>query len=960
MPNASRCSFSILWVSLILATASPSLALDEPDGRVEIRLVDAHDHPLAGVEAKLVPREPPGTDRSAASDEDGKIVFEGLEPGIYELHWIDIDLLQPLKDQPLQGLRIEPGTLLRIEVDPVEGLFFDHVEAASWKRVSTGGRGLVSVLEVQDLRDFRIGVEGRTVLGVLEDMAGAATLETGEDAAPRVFGATESDNLYRIDGADISDPWLGIPGHDLPFDALEAVEIDPVGMDPRFGRALGAVVSLVTKSGSDRTRGTIHLDHRDDDWQEPGAHFESDGENQRTSLSATLGGRLVRERLWAFGATRGRLERTTPAEAILTRADDGRHHLLKLDADLPMAGQMALRWTRDRTEIDRANAFPGVLEAAASQIRRQTSLLHLSYRSRPRPLWQWRAFVADGQSEDEEGPQSGDLDAPSVFDDHLGLFLGNHDSMEALDLERVQAGLTFEGSSGTQDEHRIELGLEAHDVRGQTRHFLTGGLWIRGTSAPGPGGDADGDGFGALLMVRDYPPENGRLRARGNGRITSLWARDSWSILEGLTLELGWRWDRMTYATASEDPRFDHLRVDVHQPRLSLAWRPGKWKRSLVHVGWGRFSGPPSAGLGALFLDAHQGTQVLLGLDYLCPVFGLCDEVEIRRQLPGDVVDFDGDPFYPYQTTGQERVRPMGSLESPYSELRTVGFEHRFRSGSRIGLDHVHETTRRLLEDTCEANRFTFADADPNPLDPTLHTPLDGCSSYLVGNLAGLDRSYRAWILRSEGREHLGWGAAESLRWRFSWTWSKSRGNVESSALEAQASRAYDSFPRDFWNLDGWTADDRRQRARLAAFLPLPEGFEIALEALWQSGGPLDRRAGCERLQTASPDDLIGAGIDPLAPLLCGQEISGSLRLDPRGRFRGDPFYQLDLELRKHIQIRNLDFGLRLAVINVLDTELPTHYFGLELEPRRSWGEIQGRQQPRRFELALRIELAGD
>jgi outer membrane receptor protein involved in Fe transport len=78
------------------------------------------------------------------------------------------------------------------------------------------------------------------------------------------------------------------------------------------------VVSTITKSGGNEFSGSFRDSFRNDDWQEKTAFNEPDHIDDITSVyEATLGGRIIRDRLWFFGAGR-KEESVASAETVVT------------------------------------------------------------------------------------------------------------------------------------------------------------------------------------------------------------------------------------------------------------------------------------------------------------------------------------------------------------------------------------------------------------------------------------------------------------------------------------------------------------------------------------------------------------------------------------------------------------------------------------------------------------------
>ena len=80
---------------------------------------------------------------------------------------------------------------------------------------------------------------------------------TGTDAAGgvTVYGATSLENQYIIDGVNTTGIKLGNQGKTLNQEFVQEVEVKTGGYEAEYGRALGGVINVVTKSGGNEFHG---------------------------------------------------------------------------------------------------------------------------------------------------------------------------------------------------------------------------------------------------------------------------------------------------------------------------------------------------------------------------------------------------------------------------------------------------------------------------------------------------------------------------------------------------------------------------------------------------------------------------------------------------------------------------------------------------------------------------------
>ena len=79
-------------------------------------------------------------------------------------------------------------------------------------------------------------------------------------------GALTSNNLFLMDGIDTTDPTTGTFGANLNFEAIEEVSAQTSAVSAEYGRAIGAVVNVITKSGTNKFEGSAKYIATNDNW----------------------------------------------------------------------------------------------------------------------------------------------------------------------------------------------------------------------------------------------------------------------------------------------------------------------------------------------------------------------------------------------------------------------------------------------------------------------------------------------------------------------------------------------------------------------------------------------------------------------------------------------------------------------------------------------------------------------
>ena len=155
----------------------------------------------------------------------------------------------------------------------------------------------------------------------------APSVNEGElEGGLQVNGASGAENAFTIDGIVTNSLVNGQSRQNTQFEYLQEVQVKTTGITAQYGGALGGVVSAVTKSGGNAFHGEGHLFAEGmglraqpvrrlvlDPKTEKSAFYVQDAEQpyRRTEFGGSLGGPIVRDRLFFFTSYSPRVESRT-------------------------------------------------------------------------------------------------------------------------------------------------------------------------------------------------------------------------------------------------------------------------------------------------------------------------------------------------------------------------------------------------------------------------------------------------------------------------------------------------------------------------------------------------------------------------------------------------------------------------------------------------------------------------
>jgi carboxypeptidase family protein len=179
--------------------------------------------------------------------------------------------------------------------------------------------------------------------GATVDPSGVAGTQGGFGQF-NINGNRDRSNNYMLDGTDNNDPFFnnsalnqtgigGAPASLLPIDAIQEFNLQSQ-FGAEYGRNSGSVVNIVTRSGTNKLHGSAFeffrnsaLDARN--------YFNSDPQKsvfQNSNFGASLGGPIVKDKTFFFGAYEGQREQVgsdflllVPTQAQIQQARTGCH-----------------------------------------------------------------------------------------------------------------------------------------------------------------------------------------------------------------------------------------------------------------------------------------------------------------------------------------------------------------------------------------------------------------------------------------------------------------------------------------------------------------------------------------------------------------------------------------------------------------------------------------------------------
>ena len=316
-----RVSELCVTALIFFFTGAPAWA----QGTAELngRVTDASGAVLPGVTVSATQTDT-GFNRTTVTDATGSYVMPNLPVGAYRL------------EVSLQGFRtyVQTGIVLQVGATPTINAVLGvgsleetvSVEAAA-PIVDVRSAGISEVVENE--RIVELPLQGRQVTDLIL-LAGAAVV-TGQTnnrsfqggVFISVAGGQGFGVAYLLDGAMHNSP-SDAGGLPLPFpDALQEFQVATSGLSAQNGVHSGASVNALTRSGTNDLRGNLFeflRDHRFNATNRfaalgPDGKRKDDG-LKRNQFGGTVGGPIVRDKLFFFAGYQGTAVSQAPADNL--------------------------------------------------------------------------------------------------------------------------------------------------------------------------------------------------------------------------------------------------------------------------------------------------------------------------------------------------------------------------------------------------------------------------------------------------------------------------------------------------------------------------------------------------------------------------------------------------------------------------------------------------------------------
>ena len=319
-------------------------------GTVTGRIVDANGGVLPGVTVTLKSPEALGL-FSGVTDATGTYRVSNLPPATYEIR-AELEGFQVMVRQETVRL----GGVTQVDMTLTIGSLAETVTVQGESPLVDPERAGLSV-NINNLALTSVPV---TTNRRFQDVW---LMVPGIYVRPDSQEATGSERRTSVDGMDVTDPFGGdIFAVNLNYEAIQDVEIKALGAEASDGASMvGQFMNVVTKSGGNDLHGSaafFMIPKRFND-----SNVEGIAPNNRRDIQpdSTLGGPILRNRIWFFGSYRRIQQDQTVNNAPVPRERRGNLYFVKVTSQLRTNHRLATTFQYDRT-IAKSAVIRGTVE----------------------------------------------------------------------------------------------------------------------------------------------------------------------------------------------------------------------------------------------------------------------------------------------------------------------------------------------------------------------------------------------------------------------------------------------------------------------------------------------------------------------------------------------------------------------------------------------------------------------
>ncbi|MGH9144364.1 MAG: TonB-dependent receptor [Vicinamibacterales bacterium] len=635
-----------------------------------------------------------------------------------------------------------------------------------------------------------------------------------------LYGSSSDQNSYQNDGVEVAAPSGGTVWSFPNPDTIEEVQVLGVGASAEYAGFQGGVVNIITKSGSNRLKGTANYFYTGGGLvgnNSPGEEFPYHIAYQ-SDFTFSLGGPIKKDKLWLIGMIELTNNKTSDIGVDPATAPVNHNYkpFVKVNGRPSTTDSFEFQFS---DEYFRLPESPDILDPA-NTIRDENGHNPIFVGRWTRTFGNKTLLEAKGGGiyiRDHFDPHSGDFTTPGRVDTGTGVASVNTTELHTLQNQNqtsLSATLSRSADNFIKGSHDFKFGVQYAQGTNLQNQGLTGGQSF-----------LDYYGLPYRMTVRTTSSVIGRVRTAGG------FAQDNWTPSERVTLNLGVRFDHSMGdipATDQLDPTFSNS-VDTYaglsdvigynntSPRVGATVKLDRTGKTVAKASFGRYYARLNTGLftaiapGGAITQTYNYNPKTSKYDLL---FNTTNPKQNQTIDPNLTNEYD-DQLY----IGLEReLLPDLGLNLSYIRKQEKNFIR--------GLDIGSIYAPRAIADTFGGQTLTVY----NRTTPSAQVLVEPT------NRDDFRQKYDTVVLQAYKRL--------SHRWQLqgSYQWENSEGFSTGATTSTQSGPGtFGADPNQLVNAYGRFPTDSAHSVRVSSTVELPYQIQLAIRSVYESGRPYGR-----------------------------------------------------------------------------------------------------------------------
>ena len=309
------------------------------------------------------------------SDDQGLVINSSLPPGDYTVTVRFPEFQTAVNEEVVVQIGRTFSVEMALEVGQVDSTIVVEAGTAAIDTFKSESASLYSgdrLTNAAGGRDFADYARFTPSVNI-EALAGNVTHKGHPVRGISVDGSSGAENIFYVDGVDTTSMYNGLNNQNLRVETVQEFQLKTAGYEAEFGGAMGGVLSVQTKSGSNDFHGSVlwygsgsALDgapskrlRLDPSQSVDVAEYVFDAEDDEVTneYGFTVGGPVWRDRAWFFGALLPQVRKRTRAVTFTSgeagdfkRKDQLRSSTTKVDfqpvEQVRLMASLASDWSR--------------------------------------------------------------------------------------------------------------------------------------------------------------------------------------------------------------------------------------------------------------------------------------------------------------------------------------------------------------------------------------------------------------------------------------------------------------------------------------------------------------------------------------------------------------------------------------------------------------------------------------